>query len=232
MFVVSVKTSKKKLFVFFGAVLMLILLCVLIFGKGGDENYAVSSSGRYSLSAPDNAARREFLAQFGWQTGEEPVEICEVIIPESFNEVYEKYNQIQKEQGLDLSRYMGGRCKRWTYEITNYPGQSEGVRANLLVSEGKVIGGDISSVALDGFMHGFERPQKGAEKENARAESPSSGQAATSAPQPPKTESGKEASISSGETSAPASSWEEPPFRSTERETLAPDPQMPEAPTD
>ena len=42
-----------------------------------------------------------------------------------------------------------------TDEIENYPGQAEGVRANILVYKNKVIGGDVCSVELDGFMHGF-----------------------------------------------------------------------------
>ena len=68
---------------------------------------------------------------------------------------FEKYNEIQKQQGCDLSKYAGKRCKRYTYVIENYPGQAEGVRANILVYKNKVIGGDVCSVELDGFMHGF-----------------------------------------------------------------------------
>ena len=37
------------------------------------------------------------------------------------------------------------------------------IRANLLVYDGVVIGGDVCSVALDGFMHGFERPDAAAQ---------------------------------------------------------------------
>ena len=60
-----------------------------------------------------------------------------------------------RQQGCDLSKYAGKRCKRYTYVIENYPGQAEGVRANILVYKNKVIGGDVCSVELDGFMHGF-----------------------------------------------------------------------------
>ena len=55
--------------------------------------------------------------------------------------------------------YKGKRVKRYTYEVTNYPGQASGVRANLLVDGGMVIGGDICSLTLDGFMHGFALPR-------------------------------------------------------------------------
>ena len=76
---------------------------------------------------------------------------------------YEKYNEIQKAQNLDLTPYAGKRAKRWTYNIKNYPGyegDSGTVQANILVYEGAVIGGDICSTELDGFMQGFDFPTK------------------------------------------------------------------------
>ena len=81
----------------------------------------------------------------------------EIIIPAEFDDVYEKYNAIQKEQGFDLTAYCSKRVKKWTYKVTNYPNYegSDCIRATLLVFDGKVIGGDVCSVELDGFMHGF-----------------------------------------------------------------------------
>ena len=88
---------------------------------------------------------------------EEPLEVKEIIIPAEFDDVYEKYNDIQKEQGFDLTAYCSKRVKKWTYKVTNYPNYegSDCIRATLLVFDGKVIGGDVCSVELDGFMHGF-----------------------------------------------------------------------------
>ena len=102
-----------------------------------------------------NEQRISFLETFGWEVEGEEDEIVEVKIPQEFDDVFEKYNEIQKQQGCDLSKYAGKRCKRYTYVIENYPGQAEGVRANILVYKNKVIGGDVCSVELDGFMHGF-----------------------------------------------------------------------------
>ena len=42
--------------------------------------------------------------------------------------------------------------------MKNYPDSSEEVRINLLVYQGKVIGGDVSSTQLDGFIQGLARP--------------------------------------------------------------------------
>lgn len=110
--------------------------------------------------ASDNRERIAFLKQFGWEAESEPVEIDQVLIPQKFNKVYENYNEIQRGQGLDLEKYKGKSCKRIGYRITNYPGGGDNVRANLLIYEDKVIGGDICSTQLDGFMHGFVKPDK------------------------------------------------------------------------
>ncbi|MEG1954199.1 MAG: DUF4830 domain-containing protein [Hydrogenoanaerobacterium sp.] len=100
--------------------------------------------------------REKFVAQFGWQVLDEPTEITEIIIPEEFDEVYEEYNTLQKAQGYDLERQKGKRCKRYTYKITNYTDCPEDARINILVHDGKVIGGDVCSTEQGGFIHGFD----------------------------------------------------------------------------
>ncbi len=77
----------------------------------------------------------------------DPVETEVFEIPEKFNPVYEEYNKIQKEAGYDLSLYKGKKCMRYTYLIP-----SENARANIIVYDGKIIGGDICSITLDGVM--------------------------------------------------------------------------------
>ena len=80
-----------------------------------------------------------------------------MIIPEIFDSVYQKYNELQRAQEFDLTRYQGRRVKRWTYEVKNYPDYEGTVVANLLIYNNTIIGGDIASNALDGFMQGFRR---------------------------------------------------------------------------
>lgn len=100
--------------------------------------------------------RAAFIASFGWEVEEEPVEMMEVVIPAQFDEVYEKYNYLQKQQGYDLEKFQSKRCKRYSYDVLNYPGGIENVRVNLLIYKNKVVGGDVSSTELGGFMHGFD----------------------------------------------------------------------------
>ena len=98
------------------------------------------------------------MIALGWEVGEEPEEIREVVIPQEFDETYQQYNQLQEEQGFDLERYRGQRAKVYTYQILNYPDRPEGIVAHLLIWDWKVIGGDVCSVELDGFMQGLEQP--------------------------------------------------------------------------
>ena len=78
------------------------------------------------------------------------------MIPSEFDEVYKKYNELQEEQGYDLHDYCGKRLKRWTYQITNYPGRTDDtIFANIYVYEDQVVAGDVTCTSLMGFMHGL-----------------------------------------------------------------------------
>ena len=46
---------------------------------------------------------------------------------------------------------------RYTYEVTNYPDAQGTVYANILIYRNKVIGGDVCSADVTGFIHGFEK---------------------------------------------------------------------------
>lgn len=155
MFIVSLKTSRKKIFAWACALLALLTAIIVLSCLMKRPATATMANGSYSLKAASDEDRIAFLKQFGWEVTKDPVEVSEVTIPQTFNSVYENYNKIQKEQGLDLSKYAGKICKQWVYEIKNYPSQSATVRATLLVYNDEVVGGDISSAALDGFICGF-----------------------------------------------------------------------------
>ena len=151
MVIYSFKVSPKKLIL---AALAVILAVVLILcGKMLSKTPARAAA---FTGGADDTERVEFLKRFGWETEKSPVEIKEIIIPEVFDEVFEAYNQIQISQGFNLAAYKGKRVKRFTYSVNNYPGGAADVRANLIIYNNAVIGGDISTAALDGFMHGFK----------------------------------------------------------------------------
>ena len=69
------------------------------------------------------------------------------------------YLDLQLEAGLDLSDDLGSTVTRYTFEILNYPTGEQGVLADLLVRNGAVVGGDVRTSGLDGFLHSLNRPQ-------------------------------------------------------------------------
>ncbi|MCR5635982.1 MAG: DUF4830 domain-containing protein [Clostridiales bacterium] len=155
MFIISFKTTAKKVFITLGVVLLVCCVALAISVLGSGQPEAAQCAGKnYSLLADDNKSRTDFLRQFGWETGDDPVSYKTVTIPFTFNDVYENYNKIQLSQGLDLTPYKGKQCESYTYQISNYPYDGE-VYANMLIYNGCVIGGDICSFELDGFMYGF-----------------------------------------------------------------------------
>lgn len=158
MFVYSVKTSKAKAVALIAAIAVIIAAIVFVVGRG--EKPAADDSA-VNHNARNAAERTAFLSQFGWKISEDPTEVSEVIIPEDFDAGYAEYAEMNKAQGLDLEPYKGVRAKRWTYEVLNYPGLEEKpgtVQANLLVYDGRVIGGDICSTEQKGFIRGFDFP--------------------------------------------------------------------------
>ena len=154
MFVVSVKMSTLKIACVLAALGVVIAFAVW---PRGDVQPSVAA-GRTVAGISTNEKRIDFLQSYGWKVDAQPVEVVEVTIPQTFNQVYQNYNEIQKKQGFDLAKFRGKRVKRWTYNITNYPGYSQRVYGNLLIYDNSVIGGDVSTVALNGFMHGFAAP--------------------------------------------------------------------------
>ncbi len=158
MFVVSLTSKRLKKTIIIIAIVTVCLvtgvLCgFLLFGNSSSANdIAVGSVG-------GSQELLSFISDFGWEVNEEPDEVREIIIPAEFDEVYTNYNAIQLNQGYDLSEYAGERVKRWTYTVKNYPEYigEDCIKINILVYDGKVIGGDVCSVKLDGFMHGFSK---------------------------------------------------------------------------
>ena len=159
MFIYSLKASTIKFFaVVCVALATLITLIAFIPVSAVDGETAVSANVEINYGGiKTNDDRIRFLEQFGWQVDPEAVESIEVTVPEDFDKIFSAYNELQKSQGLDLSRYKKKNVMRYTYEITNYDGYNGTVYVNILVYRNKVIGGDVCSADVKGFMHGLAR---------------------------------------------------------------------------
>ncbi len=131
---------KKKRFIV-ALIVVLAVITVFIILINADfthvEDYAEFNSENYSLKADSSDDRIKFFQQLGINAVDESVD--EVIIPQDFNSVYEKYNEIQKKSVFDLSNYAGKPAKRYTYSI------DDGKKAVILVYKNRIIGGHITS---------------------------------------------------------------------------------------
>ena len=162
MFVYSLRASTLKFFaVVCVALTALVTMIAFIPGYDGGGLSYISTGANKEIKydkIKTNDDRVEFLAQFGWQVKNDPVETADITLPSEFDKIFTGYNEIQKRQGLDLSKYKNKTVTRYTYEITNYDGADGRVFANVIVYRGKVIGGDVCSADVNKFIHGFEKP--------------------------------------------------------------------------
>ena len=90
-----------------------------------------------------NADRVAFLEGYGWIVSQEPAAVEDIRLPDTFDASYDEYLSLQKSQGFDLSQYAGKTVKRYTYQVSNYPGLQENIWASLLLYKKEVIGGDL-----------------------------------------------------------------------------------------
>lgn len=112
----------------------------------------VQSGLRSLVDASKADGRQKYLSGLGWEIEPNSEQGAKIVLPEKFEGVMADYNSLQKQQGFDMSVFAGQECMQYTYAVTNYPGE-DGVLATLYVHGRRVIGGDIHSASVDGFMH-------------------------------------------------------------------------------
>lgn len=150
MIMMTAKVDIKKVLIALAAVAGLIIALVLTLGSGKSADPAAVTT------MSDNGSRVQFLKEQGWDVTTSPKESSQVRIPKEMSPVYERYNELQKSQGYDLSRFAGKTVMRYVYQVNNYPGASEPVYATLLVYKNQIIGGDITNTALQGSVQGLK----------------------------------------------------------------------------
>ena len=158
MLIVTAKMPKRKLTLGVAAAALLCCCAIALnFGQAASRE-ASASAIPSPKGVKSNQDRIDYLAAYGWQVSEEPIATQELLIPKEMDESYQEYLALQSDQGFDLQKYAGQRVKRYTYEIFNYPSGEAGVQANLLICKNTVVGGEVLSPRLDGFLHGLTMP--------------------------------------------------------------------------
>lgn len=159
MFICTIRANTLK---FFSVIAVsLVILCTIILTipeyTPVSTKAIMTATEKYSydkIKTVDDV--RNFLAQFGWDVEKAPAEEVKIKIPAEFDKVMNSYNELQRNQGLDLSKYRGKEVTRYTFKVTNYEGYKGTVMANVIVYKNRVIGGDLCSSDVTGFISGFE----------------------------------------------------------------------------
>jgi len=159
MFILTARINRRRLAAGAAAVVLLCGTALTVRTVNADRSVGTVVSATAPKKVKTNENRIEYLESYGWQVSEEPVSVEELLIPEEFDETYEEYLALQQSQGFDLTEYCGKRVKRYTYEITNYPSGEGGVQVSLLIYKNQVIGGEVLSPQLNGFLHGLNMPK-------------------------------------------------------------------------
>ncbi len=116
--------------------------------------------GKNAASAEDRLA---FLASLGWEAEPDSEEAKTVTVPDCGEGAMADYNALMQKGGYDLSRYEGKEVEQYSYRLTNYPDTKDTVYLTLYVYRGRVVGGDIHTASLRGFMHELRANEAGEE---------------------------------------------------------------------
>lgn len=158
MFIYSVRASTVKFFGFI-ALTLILTLGVTLFGPGGAVSAATGEVVDFS-GMKTREDRIAFIESFGVKVNGEGEESEGFSMPSELDRVILGYNELQKKQGLDLSKYRGKRVTRYTYPVTNYNSDGE-VFVNLFIYRGKIVAADISSADPTGFVTPLLLVEKG-----------------------------------------------------------------------
>ncbi len=143
MFIVY-KVKKRNLILAAGAI-GLLLLGLLLFSRAGSA----------PASAPINEVSLclETLEQMGWQVDPNPLSSEDFCLDKQLSE---DFLDLQRSAGFDLQDDLGQPVRRYTFSVLNYPSGDPNVLADLLVREGQVVGGDLRSASLTGFIRSLK----------------------------------------------------------------------------
>ncbi len=159
MFVCTVKAATLR----FLSVLLLsgaLLTGLTVYGATASRetmSTASATSIRYD-GVRTESDRRAFLAAHGYEITSDAESTAEFTLPKALDAVLLGYNEIQKEQGLDLGKYTGKTVTRYTYLIPHFEGYEGKVYANLILYRNRVIAADLTGVGEKGFVRPLSTP--------------------------------------------------------------------------
>ena len=116
-----------------------VFLAVCLFAlKFGVPDTVVIGEVAYSLSVENDGDVERFIAACGADV-DELISDKTVKVPKEWNAFFEGYAQLQKAQGLDISRYKGKEAKELIYSLKN-----SGDYAAVLICDGRIAAAHLS----------------------------------------------------------------------------------------
>ena len=136
----SLKISQRRLTLISVLCFLIFLgVCIVMLRAAAPDSVTVGEKN-ISLSVGSDADIDAFLAEFGCVAGER-ISDREITVPKTWNDVYTAYNELQREQGLDLVPYKGESAREL---VTALEGADD--CATLLISGGRIIAAHLSGM--------------------------------------------------------------------------------------
>ena len=152
MFVCHFHLSKRLLAAAAATLAMIVALVCLLPGCRSKE--------ATPIQAATEQQRLAYLESLGWTVDAAPVETLDLRLPDPLEGEWKDYAKLQSDQDLPFADFAGQSVRRYTYNVTNYPSIEQGVQVNLFVCGDQLIGGDILSLAENGFQTGLAFPKQ------------------------------------------------------------------------
>ncbi len=132
---------KTKMSVKYSYAVVIAVFFVASFAAAFSSKYHknVQTQASVSFRAENNAQRIAFLNSYNIKTEEEPFSICDVIIPSSFDAIYQKFEAVQNAQGLSLKEYKGQKLQRYSYLLSKGENGNSNTVAELFVYEKNIV---------------------------------------------------------------------------------------------
>lgn len=108
----------------------------------------------FSIDKDTNEKITDYIHSIGWQIEENPSEIAHYKIPAEFDSIFNAYNEIQKRAGFNLENFKGKNVTAYSYLVLNHNKSKDVlVYITILIYNGEIIGGEISSNEQPGFIY-------------------------------------------------------------------------------
>ena len=151
MFIYSVRASTLR---FFAVIVLTIatLTGILITGNYADTTVSALSQSINFGGMKTTEDMVNFIEGFGIKVEKMPLEEKTFSVPENFDRIISGYNEIQRTQGLDISKYKNKKVTRYTFKAIDYENYEGEVFVNLIVYKNTVVACDVSSADPTGFV--------------------------------------------------------------------------------